>query len=99
MRALQRHLSSIFRAADHAKALNEVQLAEARAMRKAMALAREHGIELERDRDGRWVTLPTLADTDDDPLEGSHFCVGGHETLQAVEAYVAFINTRTGSTK
>lgn len=57
------------------------------AMAKARRLAAKHGIELERDRDGYWVTHPRFRDDDNDPLQGSHFCVGGVEVLEAVTRY------------
>ncbi|WOB06515.1 hypothetical protein [Piscinibacter gummiphilus] len=59
----------------------------ARARSKAQALAKKHGIEIEREaKDAFWVTCPALAD--DDPLEGSHFAFDWVEILRKVEAYV-----------
>lgn len=92
-------LSSIFRVAQRDAALNSVQLAAARDMRKAKALAAQHSITIERDRDGHWVTHSTLTDSDNDPLEGNHFCVGGWEVLEAVQAYVDFLETTQPTTR
>lgn len=67
---------------------------QASALAKARRLATKHGIELERDRDGYWVTHPDFDDGDNDPCQGNHFCVGGDEVLQNVEAYVEAIEKR-----
>lgn len=86
---LQARLDSIFgRRPRLAVALVEERRAAKAAMAKARRLAKKHGIELERDDDAYWVTHPKFDDSDDDPCQGSHFCVGGQEVLQAVEAYV-----------
>jgi hypothetical protein len=91
---LQRTLQSIFRETQRDRAMQSIQLAQARDMRAAKALATLHGVSIERDRDGYWVTLPSLRDSKDDPLEGNHFCVGGREVLEAVEIYARFIEDR-----
>jgi hypothetical protein len=55
----------------------------------AKATAAAHGIELDPDRDGVWVSHPDFDDGDSDPLHGSHFCVGPAEVCEGVEAYVS----------
>ena len=60
----------------------------AAAMRQAKALAKTCGVEIEREDAGAyWVTHDAFTDTDDDPLEGSHFCSDGAEVLEAVRIY------------
>lgn len=86
---LQRSLDSIFgRRPQRIVHVVEERRANKSAMAKARRLATRHGIEIERDNDGHWVTHPRFTDGDDDPCSGSHFCVGGREVLEAVEAYV-----------
>jgi hypothetical protein len=58
-----------------------------RVRRQAQALAKKHGINIEReDRDAFWVTCPALAH--DDPHEGAHFGSDWTEVLSMVEDYV-----------
>lgn len=55
---------------------------------KAKALAQEHGIEVEKDRQGgMWVHCPDGLATD--PFEGDHYCCDWAEALAMVEGYVA----------
>ena len=79
----------------------ELRLDEARReknnLAKAKRLAAKHGIEIERDDGDYWVTHPFFVDTPDDPCDGGHFCVGGTEVLNNVEAYVAALAKLNGS--
>lgn len=66
----------------------KLQAASTNALRRAKKLAEAHPrIIIDKDREAYWVTCDGL-EGDEDPLEGSHFCVGGQEVLEAVEAYV-----------
>ena len=92
MKELQAQLDAIFgRKPQVAVAIIEYRREQKSSLAKARRLAAKHGIELERERDGYWVTHPDFDDGDDDPLQGSHFCVGGSEVLEAVEAYATVL--------
>lgn len=88
MKTLQDSLNSYFgfRSA-RSSALDEEQRLDRNALAKARRLVAKHGMDLERDDDGYWVTWNQFGE-DNDPLEGNHFCVGGREVLQAVETYL-----------
>ncbi len=95
MKELQEKLDAVFgRRPAVAVAIVEQRRRAASAMSKARRLAKKHGIELERERDGYWVTHPSFDDGDDDPRQGEHFCVGGEEVLEAVGQYVEAIAKR-----
>lgn len=99
LKELQDSLNEVFgfRGAT-ARAKATVALVEQRrldklALAKARRLAKKHGIAIERERERDatgeyWVTDPSLSEDAEDACEGNHFCVGGREVLQAVEAYV-----------
>lgn len=86
MHRLQRALSAIFRPG-HASVVTDEARLDKNAMARARRLAERHGIKLERDRDGYWVSHPRVAET------GNAFCVGGREVLSSVEAHAEALAT------
>jgi hypothetical protein len=93
MQQLQVQLDAIFgRKPSLVVARVERRRSEKEALAKARRLAAKHGINLERDQDGYWVTHSQFDDGEDDPRQGSHFCVGGLEVLEAVEAYATALS-------
>lgn len=99
LQQLQDSINELFgqrKAIDDLIAYRQGQLDERRldknALAKARRLAEEHGIDIEKDGAGEyWVTHPDLDGTENDPCEGNHFCCGGREVLQAVQAYVDYL--------
>lgn len=58
------------------------------ALNKARKLAEQHGIEIDKDSAGGWWVTCSKFTEENDPLDGSHFCVDGRDVLDAVETYV-----------
>jgi hypothetical protein len=87
---LQASLNSYFgfASARRTVAVTEEARLSKNALARARRLAAKHGIELERDGDGWWVTHPDLTDTERDPCQGERFCVGGQEVLACVEKHM-----------
>lgn len=70
------------------------------AMAKARRLAAKQSpvVKIEADGPGAWwVSVPSLDGSPVDPCAGTHFCTGGVEVLQAVEAYAEFLATPAGA--
>lgn len=57
------------------------------ALNKARKLAEAHGIEVDKDTAGGWWVTCSKFSEATDPLDGSHFCEGGQEVLEAVQTY------------
>lgn len=57
------------------------------ARQEARRLAKEHGIDIERLRDGGMNVWPPKGFAGDDPYEGDHFAADWGEALPMVRAY------------
>lgn len=75
--------------------LKEEQRLDRNALAKARRLVAKYDIWIDKDSTGYWIGS-SLDDSDQDPLEGNHFCSSGREVLEAVEV---LINHATGDTK
>lgn len=61
---------------------------------QARKLARQFGIDIEKDDDAYWVTHPAF-DEEDDPLAGEHVAYNGEETLAKVMTYAQALQLQT----
>ena len=66
-------------------ALLEERRLNRNALSKAKRLAAKHDINIDLDAQNGWWVGSALDDTEDDPLDGNHFCSDGREVLAAVE--------------
>jgi hypothetical protein len=59
-----------------------------KARTEAKALAAQHGVEIEKLRDGGFNVWPPKGYEGDDPHEGDHYAIDWDEVLPKVRAYV-----------